>query len=206
MQKLRALKRDLLAFDRETLIALLLSIFIVGGIFGFIYETIFYIFNNGMILRRGTTFSPIIQLYGWGSLLIFFTCWPFHKKPWQVLLLSGLVCGLLELVVGYLLFHLGNGYRGWDYNTEIWNWGNIGGYVCFRSVAFFAVAGLLLVYVIIPVCLKIIEKIGKHRFLMVCAVITGILLIDILYNDILADRLGWMNARDFYASLGWPYK
>lgn len=185
---------------------MLLGIFICGGMFGFVYETIFYIFNDHMILKRGTTFLPIIQLYGWGGLMIFLLTWDVRHKPWLVTLISGVSSGLLELVTGYLLFHLGNGYRGWDYNTEIWNWGNIGGYVCFRSVAVFAVSGLLLVYVIMPLLQAFIKRVGVKRFIMVMSIVTAIALVDIVYNDLIADNFGLMNARTFYAGLGWPYQ
>lgn len=187
-------------------IGMLLGIFISGAVFGFVYETIFYVFNDHMILKRGTTFLPIIQLYGWGGLMIFLVTWDIRQKPWMVALVSGVACGLLELVTGYLLFHLGNGYRGWDYNTEIWNWGNIGGYVCFRSVAVFTLSGLLLVYVIMPLLQALIEKVGVKRFVMVMSVVTAIALVDIVYNDMIADNFGLMNARTFYESLGWPYR
>ncbi len=46
------------------------------------------------------------------------------------------MCGLLEFIVGYLLLHISH-IRLWDYNTEILNYGNIGGYICLRSVLFF---------------------------------------------------------------------
>ena len=192
--------------DLKTCATVLMSIFVISGVFGFLYETVFYFFNDGEILRRGTTFGPYIQLYSWGGLLLFLALYTRRKNPLLVLLASGLLAGGLEFIVGYLLYHLGNGYRGWDYNTEIWNWGNIGGYVCFRSVAFFALSGMLLIYVIVPLLLKLTDRFGTGVLLIVAAVLTGIYLLDIVYNDILADRLGWMNAREWYRSIGWKVK
>ena len=184
--------------DQLTWLGIMMGIFVGSAVFGFVYETIFYYFNDHMILRRGTAFLPVIQLYGWGGLLVFLVSYDVRRQPWKVLLNSGVVCGLLELVTGYLLYHLGNGFRGWDYNNEIWNWGNIGGYVCFRSVAFFAVSGLLLVYVIIPGLQFLVRKIGARRFAIVMAVITGIVLLDMFYNDIIADNFHLPNALSVY--------
>ena len=46
---------------------LLLLVFAFGGIFGFIYEEIFYYFDLGEWVKRGTTFGPWIPIYGFGG-------------------------------------------------------------------------------------------------------------------------------------------
>lgn len=51
-------------FSKKTWAAIFFGIFFSGGIFGFIYETIFYIINNGALTRRGTCFGPWIEIYG----------------------------------------------------------------------------------------------------------------------------------------------
>ena len=50
------------------------------------------------------------------------------------------------------------GFRLWDYNNEILNFGNIGGYICLRSVLSFGIASLFLVYVVVPYLLRITKK------------------------------------------------
>ena len=47
---------------------MLMLIFAFGGIFGFIYEEIFYRFDLGEWVKRGTTFGPWIPIYGFGGL------------------------------------------------------------------------------------------------------------------------------------------
>ena len=194
--------------DKEagiTWFGLLMGIFLASAVFGFLYETIFYCINDHMLLRRGSTFLPVIQLYGWGGLLIFLVAYDVRRHPWKVLLNSGVVCGLLEFGTGYVLHHV-YGVRSWDYNTEIWNWGNIGGYVCFRSVVFFAVSGLLLIYGIIPMLNRLMKRMGRKRFIKVIGVITAVVMADIIYNDIFANYFHLPKAPEFYAKLGWPHK
>lgn len=185
-------------------IGMLMCLFVVGGLFGFAYETIFYIFNSGKLLRRGAMFLPLVPIYSFGSILIFLTTYDLRHSPWLVMLISGLASGILEFVIGYLMFHLGNGYRAWDYNVEIWNWGNIGGYVCFRSVAFFAVSGLLLIYVILPLVFRFANWLGTERFFTIMAVAFAVVALDFVYNYIIAAVLHLTNARDVFAALGWP--
>lgn len=185
-------------------LGMLLGAFAVAGVFGFVYETIFYYFDCGRILRRGAMFLPMVPIYSFGSLLIIAAAYDWKGSPLLVLLFSGLSSSLLEFVVGYLMFHLGNGYRAWDYNVEIWNWGNIGGYVCFRSAAFFAVSGMMLIYVVLPLLKKLAETVGVHGFLCVILIVTAVVALDFVYNYVIAALTGLPNARVFYAGIGWP--
>ena len=49
---------------------MLLLVFAFGGIFGFIYEEIFYRFDLGEWVKRGTTFGPWIPIYGFGGIIM----------------------------------------------------------------------------------------------------------------------------------------
>lgn len=188
--------------SRKSWIALLFSILFAGGIFGFIYETIFYIFNNGALTRRGTCFGPWIEIYCFGGLIIFLVCFWIRKYPWLVFILSGAVCTALEYAAGYGMTAAGLP-RTWDYNTEILNFGNVNGYICLRAGLVFAAAGLLLIYVIIPLQLKLIKKLGENRFFAIAVIIGVICLADIVYNDALASALGTPNAITLYGRSGW---
>ncbi len=106
-----------------------LLVFTFGGIFGFIYEELFYLIDLGYLVKRGTTFGPWIPIYGFGAVLIILTANRLRRIPVAACGVSALICGGLEYITGYVLLHMG-GVRLWDYNTEIWNWGNIGGFVC----------------------------------------------------------------------------
>ena len=135
---------------------LLFKIFIVGGLFGFIYEEIFYYFDLGKFVKRGITFGPWIPIYAFGAVLIFLSCYKIKDKPLYIFLIGTIVSAILEFVVGYLLYHIG-GIRLWDYSVEILNFGNIGGYVCLRSILFFGISGLILFFIVVPL-LELINK------------------------------------------------
>ena len=161
-------KKDI-RLDRINYIYLLLLIFVFGGIFGFIYEEIFYRIDLGYFVKRGTTFGPWIPIYGFGGLFVTLFIYRFKKNPVVVFLLSCLITGLLEFITGYVCYHF-LGIRLWDYNTEILNFGNIGGYVCLRSILFFGVSSTLLVYVFIPIFKYIINNLMvKRTALVLCS-------------------------------------
>ena len=194
-------------FDKSTLLGITCLIISISGIFGFVYEFIFYYFNGGMktFYYQGGNFLPWVNIYAIGALLIIFLTFKYRKKPLIVFLISVLSTGLLELLSGYLIYIIGNGTRYWNYNTEILNFGNIGGFVCLRSVLFFGISGLILIYLIIPLCFKISSKLNKKRFLIISITICSIFLIDEFYNLILTKLFDLPRAIDIYKSIGIPY-
>ena len=181
-----------------------MGIIVCAGIFGWVYETLFYMYNyDGLIVKRGSCFGPWIDIYCLGGVLIYFSCRKMTDKPWFVFLVSGALCGSLEYVAGFILDRVNGGFWGWDYNTEKLNFGNLNGYICLRSVLVFAVSGCMLFYVILPGLRWLREKIGEKAFSRIFITLGVIILIDIAYNDIGAYMLGMPGASQIYSNLGW---
>lgn len=171
--------------DKETLVLILLLMMFIGGVFGYIYEVIFYKIDTGKFINRGTTIGPWIPIYAFGSLLIYLTTYKVKDKWPLVLLISAISCGLLEYITGYLLFNI-SGTRLWNYNTEILNYGNIGGFVCARSIIFFGLSGCFLVYGIVPLLKKFATKISKQELKILSLSLFSLFFIDFLYSSILS--------------------
>ncbi len=187
--------------SKKSWIAMIFAVLFSSGIFGFVYETIFYIFNNGALTRRGTCFGPWIEIYCFGGLAILLFCYKLRKRPWLVFLLSGAICTALEYAAGYGMY-ISGAPRTWDYNTEILNFGNVNGFICLRATLVFAAAGLLLIYIIIPLHLRILRKIGEKKFFIIMVTIGLICLADIVYNDGIAKAIGSMDAITFWGRSG----
>ena len=198
---------DKINYDKLTKIGILSLIIVIAGLFGFIYEFIFYYFNSGMkyFYYRGSNFLPWINIYAIGSLLIYFITFKHKKSPLKVFILSTLICGILEFIAGYIMYTFFDGFRCWDYNTEILNFGNIEGYICLRSVLFFGVSSLLLMYVIVPTCYFIASKLSKKTFIILSISICSLFLLDELYNLIFARMLNLSRASDIYKQIGFKY-
>ena len=159
----------------KKIIRMLPLIMIISGIFGFIYETIFYRIDLGYFVKRGTTFGPWIPIYAFGGLFIVLFSYRFKDKPLFVFLINMLVTGLLEYLTGFILLKYFN-IRLWDYNNEILNFLNINGFVCLRSVLFFGLSSLLLIYVIVP----FIDKIYNRKLEIISFCLFIILIIDMI--------------------------
>lgn len=195
------------SFDKKTMLGIFCMIIVIGGVFGFLYEYFFYFFNGGMkeFYYRGGNFLPWINIYATGSVMIYILTYKYRKNPLKVFLISVISTGLLEYFSGLGIYIIGDGLRYWDYNTEILNFGNINGFVCLRSVMFFGLSALLLMYAIVPFCFHVASKSNKKVFLIVTITICSIFLADEFYNLIFTRIFNLPNAIKIYKSLGVNY-
>lgn len=194
-------------FDKLSWIGIFCLLIVITGMFGFLYEFIFYYFNGGMqkFYWRGGNFLPWINIYATGSIMIYLLTYRFRKKPLKVFLISFFSTGILEYISGLGMYIIGHGKRCWDYNNEILNFGNINGFVCLRSVTFFAISGLLLIYVVIPLCFYLAQKMNKKIFLAISIILCSIIMIDEFYNLLFARIFHLPRAYDVYKNIGFNY-
>lgn len=197
---------DNIKLETWQFIGVIFLVFAISGLFGWIYEYIFYYFNGGMekFYWRGGNFLPWINIYAIGSIIIMFFTHKLKKHPFLIFIISVIATGILEYFSGLVIYEF-FGLRFWDYNTEILNFGNIGGYICLRSVTFFGLSALLLMYVILPFCIYLSKKLNKKTFLILSITLFSICLFDELYNLIFARILGTPRATDIYRKIGFNF-
>ena len=195
---------DLSKKQKITLICLLI---VISGVIGWVYEFFFYYMNSGFktFYMRGANFLPWINIYAYGAFLIIAMTYRKRENPLQVFLLSMLVTGILEYFSGYILYGKLGWTKCWDYNQEILNFGNIGGYVCLRSVLVFGLSGLALMYLILPVLSKIVRSKYINIIFIISIIICSIFILDEIYNLALARLLHLPRARDIYKTFGLKY-
>ncbi len=188
-------------------ISIICLVIVISGMFGWIYEFIFYYFNSGMkeFYWRGANFLPWINIYATGSIMIIALTRKLKKHPILVFLIAFISTGILEYFTGLAMYKLMNGIRCWDYNTEILNFGNINGFVCLRSVTFFGLSALLLMYGILPLCIYLSAKIKKEKFLTFSVIICLVFLFDELYNLVFAKMLNLPRSVEIYKNIGIKY-
>lgn len=174
-------------FDNTQLSNLLILIMVCSGVFGFIYEELFYRIDLGYFTKRGSSYGPWIPIYVFGGAAYTLLVYNYKENPLLVFLLCVVVSGIMEYVTGWVLYNVFH-TRLWDYNTEIWNFGNIGGYICLRSVLFFGVSGLLLIYAVIPILIKVTEAADPAVLTVVCRVLAAAFIIDITVYRIMKLR------------------
>ena len=193
-------------FDKKTMLGIFCLIIVISGMFGWLYEVVFYYFNSGMteIYFRGGNFLPWINIYAMGAILIYVLTYKKRKNPLFVFIVSMISTGILEYIGGAFMEHIMH-IKCWDYTNEILSFGNINGYVCLRSVLVFGLSALLLMYLIVPLCFYLAKKMPKKAFLILSYTICAIFLFDELYNLIFANLLNLPRASEIYKELGFKY-
>ena len=193
--------------ERWQWVGMMMLLVVFAGFFGWVYEFIFYYFDGGTgeFYMQGGNLLPWINIYAIGAVLIVLSCWKLRRYPWAVFLLAMVVSGIVELVGGWLVYTIGNGTRYWDYNTEILNFGNIGGFVCLRSVLFFGVSALFLMYVVVPVFIWLSYRMSRRAFMVLAISLFTVVMVDEVYNMLALHVFGWPNAMDFWRGCGWKY-
>lgn len=202
---LKYLNEDI-KFDKETMIGIFCLLVVITGMFGFLYEFIFYYFNGGMktFYWRGGNFLPWINIYATGSIMICLLTYKDRKKPLKVFLVSVITTGILEYFSGLGMDKIA-GKRCWDYSQEILGALNINGYVCLRSVLVFGVFSLLLIYIVLPLIFYIAKKSNKKVFVTTSIILCSIIMIDEFYNLLIARIFHLPRAYNIYSKLGVPY-
>ena len=153
------LLRQETGWNNTQLIDLLIMVMICCGVAGFIYEELFYKIDLGYFTKRGSTYGPWIPIYVFGGGAYMLLVYQFKDKPLLVFALCVLVSGILEYATGL-------------------NFGNINGYICLRSVLLFGVSGVVIVYAVVPVLIRIANMIDTGILTAVCRILAAAFIID----------------------------
>lgn len=158
---------------------------VLGAFIGWVYEMLFYRIDVGHFIKRGHGFGPWLPIYAFGALALIFLVYKRKLHPALLFVLSVISSGVIEYVTGWVLYHLMGGVRLWDYNTEIWNWGNIGGFVCFRSVLVFGIFGTVFGIFVVPNFLKWIQKVKAFPLVVFTSVLAVVVFLDLVNGYII---------------------
>lgn len=149
--------------------------FYISSILGFIYELILSLVRSGKY-HRGILYGPWLPIYGTGAVLIITLLNKYHKKPYLIFILSFLITGTLELIIGFILHHFLK-MRLWDYTGWFMN---IKGYVCLLSAFCFGVGGLLIIYLLKPLIDKLVTQKNIKIYRIILIILSLIFGFDII--------------------------
>ena len=186
-------------------IGIAMLVFVIAGFVGWLYEFLLTWAENGHILMKGGNILPWMNIYAFGAFLIIPLTYKLRKYPILVFLISAFATGILELLAGWLVYTIGNGTRYWNYCDGPWAFGSINGFVCPLSVTIFGLSALLLMYVVLPFCVKLATHMSRRAFLALAISLFVLVLADEVINLTLKN-LNLPTAIDFYTSLGLEYQ
>ena len=190
--------------DKGQQVGVLLLIIVISGFVGWLWEFLIAEFKGGFqnLYVNGGNILPWMNLYAYGAVVLLLTSYRLRKHPWAVFASGAIVTGLLEWLAGWLVYTVGNGTRYWDYSESWIGVGHINGFVCPASACAFGLGALLLVYFILPHCIRLAKQIPKRTFLIIAISLFAVIMIDDLANLTLKN-LDMPTAQDFYVKRGW---
>lgn len=158
-QKLQPIFAEGLCFQK------LFFVFLIGSVFGTIYEDILIYVRSGVwMVHRGVIYGPFNVIYGFGAAVM---CWLLLRKKYsdaQIFIGSALMGGLIEYLLSFLQ-EVFTGTVSWDYSGQ---WLSLGGRTTVPIMIVWGAMGLVLVKVVYPALSGWIEripvKIGQPLF------------------------------------------
>ena len=171
----------------------LVIIFVVGCLFGYFYEVMLNLMTHwladGTIFlerRSGVSYGPCSIIYGVGAVLMTELLAERNLKWWQVFVIGGLLCGMSEYVMGWILL-LATGTRAWDYSDHLLNFS---GMTSVPIMIVWGVVCLVFIEVIYPWISKKIEKIPEKIGNVLVGVVAIFLAIDMMISASAVVRMG----------------
>lgn len=153
-------------------------IFMISCFVGYLYEVIYYLLDDKVLVNRGFLYGPYLPVYGIGALVMLITLKRFRKNPVLVFILAMLVTGVIEYAAGFLIDKI--------YHEMWWNYTglflNISGYVCFRSVVSFAIGAMILFYLLDPFVCKKIMPIKDYNKKIIFITLLCIVVVDLIFT------------------------
>lgn len=149
-------------------------LFFIASITGFLWEVIIYLVLEGTFYKRGFFYGPWLPVYGTGTIFIYLALRKKSDNPAICFLYSAAIGTVIELLTGWLLdsfFHL----RYWNYEGQFLNFN---GYICLYSVVGFGICGAVLICKVIPLLLKLWNRIPANVQKHMLAILLALFAID----------------------------
>lgn len=163
----------------------LFFIFLIGCIFGCVYETILTLIRSIIydghpvwVSRSGLLYGQLNPVYGIGAVLMVFFLTRRDFKWWQIILLGGLIGGAFEYIIG-MAQEIFTGTSSWNYSDQ---WLNIGGKTSPYIMAVWGIACLFLMKIVYPFVSNLIEKIPPKTGNIVFWILLIFIIIDCLLS------------------------
>lgn len=153
-------------------------IFVIGSIFGFVFEGIIEIIRHGSwVNRQGLLYGPISQVYGIGFVILCITLYKV-KKTIYLFLIGTIVGGLIEYILSLLQEYV-FGTISWDYCNSFLN---INGRTSLFHAFMWGIITFLAMKFLYPIILKFCKKLQNKIGYTITIILFVLLVVDIFLS------------------------
>ena len=153
-------------------------IFFIYSVAGWVMETTFKSIQQKRWANRGFLLGPIIPIYGVGMVLLTLILQQYADDPLVVIILSVVICGVLEYLTSWIMEKLFRA-RWWDYSNFKFN---INGRVCLGNLVLFGLGGWLAISFANPFLFSIFEEMPNLAVTIITISLLIAFLVDILMS------------------------
>ena len=165
-------------YNRKYSLTDIILIFFIIAMIGYIWEVLLYLFQNGVLIKKGTLHGPWLPIYGAGGVAMLVLLKKFRKNPFVYFVLAMVVCGLIEYGTSIYL-ELVHHMSWWDYHGYFLN---INGRVCLEGLLLFATGGIVVTYIAAPLIAGLLDKVNKKIKIILCIVLVSLMVFDFYYS------------------------
>lgn len=166
--------------------------FIIYSFLGWIGEVSYCYLIDRKLTNRGFFYSPIVPLYGFGAIFVYFLLSGFKSNIFLFFILAMIVTSVLEYVTAVMMESLFN-IKWWDYSNNKFN---IKGRVCLLNSTLFGIGSIIFMYIIHPFITKYVDLISDHYKFLSVDIFLVIILIDLYFT---LRKLDMLPNRDIHA-------
>ena len=145
-------------------------LFVIGAFIGFILETLFYYFKNGIwINKQGLLYGPFKPIYGFGLILIVLVLKNYQdKKLWQKLLVG--------ILIGSSFEYFGSLFQEYVFGTSTWNYSNfnynISGRIYLPYCLAWGIIAVISIDILYPFIKRTLSKINEKVYYTLSIILT----------------------------------
>ena len=155
-------------------------LFVIYSVMGWIYETTLCTVKDGQWENRGFLFGPVCPIYGTGAVAIcavqnmYYGLGGRVMTPVGIFIIAFFGSMVLEYLTSYVLEKLFHAVW-WDYSDLPFN---LHGRISLFTALGFGLAGLLVIYVIVPFVTTYTDKVGTVPMELFALLFMGLLTMD----------------------------
>ena len=152
--------------------------FIIYSFIGWIIEIITEYIHHKRFVNRGFLIGPYCPIYGVAAVLMILLLNKYLDDPIVLFVMAIIISSVIEYFASYIMEKLFNA-RWWDYSNNKFN---INGRICLETMIPFGFAGIILMYFINPVIIKILLLIPTTLLNIISVIIFILLLLDMIIS------------------------
>ena len=151
---------------------------------GWLWEVLLYLFRDGILVNRGTSYGPWLPIYGFSCTVIILLVTRFEifkklaKNPFPMAIFIMLFATAVEYATSWFI-EVVSGLKYWDYSGVFMN---LNGRVCLECSLFFGIGGSLCLYIVVPFLERQFQKLTLKFRISLCLILVSLFTIDEIYS------------------------